>query len=167
LRETHSEATWEEVRAGLRRSYLLVFPAQDLDDDQHMDAVAHFGPIAWEGRLGPQQVMHVSNRRPDGILGSDAASFHIDYGFFPHPYEALSLYGLEIPDGGAETWFVNAVLAARTLPVELTHRVEHLSERPRGGGGGAPPPPPAKRSWAFGSSKPTPSFRCRPPRVRH
>ena len=129
LRDVQPEATWTQLRTELRRSFLLVFPNQDLDDDQHVDAVAHFGPIAFEGKYERQRVMHVSNRRPDGLLGTDAASFHIDYGFFPHPYEALSLYGLEVPKDGAETWYVNAVLAARTLPPELRHRLHDLQAR--------------------------------------
>jgi taurine dioxygenase len=129
LRVPHSVATWDQLRAALRRTFLLVFPGQDLDDDQHVDAVAHFGPIAVEGLQGPQRVMHVSNRRPDGLLGADAASFHIDYGFFPHPYEALSLYGLEVPQQGSETRYVNAVLAARTLPSELRQRLEGMRAR--------------------------------------
>ena len=124
LRQPQPEATWTHLRRVLRRSFLLVFPGQDLDDEQHVDAVSHFGPIAFEGKHGPQRVMHVSNLRPDGLLGADAASFHIDYGFFPHPYEALSLYGLEVPNEGAETRYVNAVLAARTLPPELRQRLE-------------------------------------------
>jgi alpha-ketoglutarate-dependent taurine dioxygenase len=121
LREPQSAATWAELNAAFVRHRLLHFPAQQLDDEQHVDAVAHFGPIAPE-RTGA--VGFVSNHRPDGSLGSHAASFHIDYGFFPHPYEAISLYGLEVPAAGTETWFASAEVAARTLPPALRARVE-------------------------------------------
>jgi taurine dioxygenase len=120
LRDEQVTATWDAIRRAFADHRLLHFPAQQLDDDQHVAAVAHLGPIAPE-RTGA--VGFVSNHRPDGSLGSHAASFHIDYGFFPKPYEAISLYGLEVPEAGTETWFVSAVEAARTLPRELRARV--------------------------------------------
>jgi taurine dioxygenase len=104
----------------------LHFPAQDLSDQQHVAVAAHFGPVADE-RTGP--VGFVSNHRPDGSLGSGAATFHIDFGFTEHPYEYLSLYGLEIPEGGTETWFTNAAAAANDLPPDLRARVQGLDAR--------------------------------------
>lgn len=121
LREDLPPETWDALVDAFAQHHLLHFPAQDLDDEQHVAAVAHFGPIAPELR---GIVGFVSNHRPDGSLGSHAASFHIDYGFFPHPYEAISLYGLEVPPSGTETWFANAIEAARTLPPSLRARVE-------------------------------------------
>jgi alpha-ketoglutarate-dependent taurine dioxygenase len=121
LREEQAPETWDELRAAFGRHRLLHFPGQELDDDEHVAAVSHFGPVAPErhGAVG-----FVSNHREDGSLGSHAASFHIDYGFFPHPYEAISLYGLEVPATGTETWYASAVEAARTLPPGLRARVE-------------------------------------------
>ena len=114
------------LRTVLAARYLLVVPEQELTDDEHLAVVARFGPVVDEARGA---VSFVSNHRPDGSLGSSAASFHIDFGFFPTPYELLSLYGLEIPSGGTETWFVNGVLAARTLPPDLRARVEGREAR--------------------------------------
>jgi taurine dioxygenase len=121
LRDDQSAETWTALTQAFARHRLLHFPGQQLDDEQHVAAVAHFGPIAPElhGEVG-----FVSNHRADGSLGSHAASFHIDYGFFPDPYEAISLYGLEVPAGGTETWFASAVEAARTLPPALRSRIE-------------------------------------------
>jgi taurine dioxygenase len=111
------------LRVAMRRHHLLAFPGQDLKDDQHVALAAVFGPVADEGfgdRRGP--VGFVSNVRPDGTLGSTAASFHIDFGFFAHPYEVISLAAVEIPPDGTETWFVSAVAAARSLPPTLRAR---------------------------------------------
>jgi taurine dioxygenase len=121
LRGDQPDDVWAALVAAFARHRLLVFPGQELDDEQHVAAVAHFGPIAPE-RTGA--VGFVSNHRPDGSLGSIAASWHIDYGFFPDPYEALSLYGLEIPAGGTETWFASAEAAARDLPPDLRARID-------------------------------------------
>jgi taurine dioxygenase len=114
------------LRTALERSYLLHFPGQELSDAQHEAVVAQFGAVANEsgGAVG-----FVSNYRPDGSLGSGAATFHIDFGFTDQPYEYLSLYGLEIPAGGTVTCFANAVAAAADLPADLGARVESLSAR--------------------------------------
>jgi taurine dioxygenase len=114
------------LRAALERSYLLHFPGQHLSDDQHVAFVEHFGSIAVEGA---SRVGFVSNHRPDGSLGSSAATFHIDYGFTDAPYEYLSLYGREIPRRGTETWFANAVAAAADLPPALQARIAGLEAR--------------------------------------
>ena len=54
------------------RRFLLVFPGQDLTDAEQVEAVAFLGPVAEEAR---GRVTFVSNHRPDGSLGSSAASF--------------------------------------------------------------------------------------------
>jgi taurine dioxygenase len=129
LREPVADATRDQLVRLLRDRYLLVFPGQNLDAEQHVAAAANFGPIAQEGLAEKRRVGYVSNHRPDGVLGSTAASFHIDYGFFDSPYEALSLYGLEIPPVGTQTWFVSGVAAARDLPAGLRTRVAGLHAR--------------------------------------
>jgi taurine dioxygenase len=121
---------WLGLRASLfERDHLLVFRGQPLTDQEHVDLVAHFGPIAPEGLNGDDLVRWVSNVRPDGALGPTAATWHIDYGFFEHPYEAISLYGTVIPDGGTVTRFCNAKRAAADLPIELQNLVQHLEAR--------------------------------------
>ena len=125
LREPLAADELAALQAASATSYLLHFPGQHLSDEQHAQAVAQFGPIALEGG---HAVGFVSNE-PNGVLGSGAACFHIDYGFTDAPYTHLSLYGLEIPAGGTETWFCNAVAAARDLPDDLRARVEGLQAR--------------------------------------
>jgi taurine dioxygenase len=125
-----SERDWSELRAVLfETDHLLVFRGNRLDDQEHLEVARHFGPIAPEGHGGAELVRWVSNVRPDGSLGSIAATWHIDYGFFERPYEALSLYGSVIPESGAETWFCNAMVAADDLSGDLLGRVEGLLAR--------------------------------------
>lgn len=129
LREPEHAAVWRDLRALLAQRHLLVLRAGPVGESEHLACAARFGPIAPEGLLESRAVGYVSNARPDGVLGDDAASFHIDYGFFAHPYTHLTLYGLEIPDAGTETHFVNGVLAAATLPAALRARVRGLRAR--------------------------------------
>lgn len=125
LREPLGADELATLRDEMARTFLLHFPGQELSDEQHVAAAAQFGPIALEGG---HAAGFVSNE-PDGALGSGPACFHIDYGFTDHPYLFLSLYGLEIPTGGTETYFCNAVAAARDLPDDLRRRVEGLEAR--------------------------------------
>lgn len=121
---------WLELREGLfERDHLLVFRGSQLTDAQHVDVVAHFGSVVSEGFDDANPVRWVSNVRPDGALGASAATWHIDYGFFEHPYEAISLYGTSIPDGGTETRFCNAKSAAADLPLDLAILVQNLMAR--------------------------------------
>jgi taurine dioxygenase len=129
LRGGVGDALAEELRAQFAREHLLVFRGQDLTDDDHLAVMEALGPIAWEGLPEPRAVGFVSNVRPDGTLGTSAASFHIDFGFFPDPYHALSLYGVEIPAGGTQTYFVNAIAAAAALPSELAGRLDGVRAR--------------------------------------
>ena len=120
------EADRTTLRQALLDHHLLLVRGQELSDDQHLAFAEVFGPIASEGS---GRVGIVSNVRPDGTLGVDRATWHSDYTFFPSPYEAISLYGLDIPAGGTQTWFANGVLAARDLPADLRRRVEGLQSR--------------------------------------
>jgi taurine dioxygenase len=129
LRKPQTDATWTAIRDAFDHTYLLVFPGQDLSDNEHVAAVSHLGPIALEGGDAPRPVNYVSNVRPDGMVGPGEVSFHIDFGFFPQPYEALTLYGLQIPSGGSETWYVSAARAAETLSEDLRQRVHDLQAR--------------------------------------
>ena len=125
LREPLTSDDLDVLRTELARTWLLHFPEQTLDDDQHAEVVGRFGPVALEGGYA---VGFVSNA-PNGVLGSGAACFHSDYAFTDDPYLYLSLYGLEIPTRGTETYFCNAVAAARDLPIDLRCRVEQLRAR--------------------------------------
>ncbi len=116
----------EGLRKALLRHHLLLVRGQQMDDGQHLAFAGVFGPIAGEagGTIGM-----VSNVRADGTLGADRATWHSDFTFFPAPYEAISLYGIEIPAGGTQTSFVNAILAARTLPADLRALLDGLQGR--------------------------------------
>ena len=120
---------WYSLRALVREHFLLVFPGQRLTDREHVSCAMQFGRVALEGLAEKHAVGFVSNVRPDGLLGSDAASFHIDYGFFPEPYNYLSLHALEVSASGSATNFVNGVLAATTLPPDLRARLHGRSAR--------------------------------------
>lgn len=120
---------WDEWRAAFAEHRLLVVSAPGLTDAAHLRVLAALGPIATEGIDEERPIGWVSNVRPGGALAGTAASWHCDYFFFPHPYEAISLYAVDIPASGTETWFVDAEAAAADLPPELRIRVSGRTAR--------------------------------------
>ena len=115
----------DALRQALLEHMLLLVRGQVLSDDEHLAFVSVFGRIAVE-RAGA--IRSVSNE-PDGTLGPMAAAWHSDFMFFPHPFQAISLYGLEIPSSGTQTRFANGVLAASTLPADLRTQLAGLEGR--------------------------------------
>ena len=120
---------WDEWRRAFAEHRLLVVDLPGLTDEEHLRAVGALGPIATEGIDEPRAIGWVSNVRADGALAGTAASWHCDYFFFPHHYEAISLYAVELPPGGTQTWFVDGQAAAAHLPAELRARVEGRDAR--------------------------------------
>ncbi len=121
---------WEALNEALyARHHLLVIRGQELSDAEHLDFCARFGPLGRVGQESSQGFSYISNVRPDGILGEIAASWHFDYAFTSCPLEAISLYGIEIPRAGTQTWFANAKAAAASLPDELKSRVAAMTVR--------------------------------------
>jgi taurine dioxygenase len=114
------------LRQALAEHRLLLVRGRQLDDAQHQAFAAVFGRIAGEGQ---GSIGLVSNVREGGTLGADRATWHSDFTFFPAPYEAISLYGIDIPASGTQTSFVNAILAARTLPAELRAQIDGVQGR--------------------------------------
>ena len=90
---TIDDALARALRDVFTTEYLLVLRVQDLADDEHLAVMQALGPVAWEGVPEKRAIQFVWNVRPDGTLGTSAASYHIDFGFFPEPYHAISLYG--------------------------------------------------------------------------
>jgi taurine dioxygenase len=114
------------VRDGLNTYRLLCFRGREITDAEHVALASSLGHLATEGA---GSVSLVSNVAPGGALGSDAASWHSDYTFYPAPYEYISLYALELPESGTQTRFVDSVAAARTLPAPLRASLAGLQSR--------------------------------------
>lgn len=120
---------WDDFRAAFAGFRLLAVDLPELSDEAHVVLIGQLGPTVLEGVAERRAHTFVSNVRPDGVLADRAAAFHIDFGFFPDPYDAISLYGVELPPGGTETWFADAIAAADDLPDELRRRVTGRTAR--------------------------------------
>ena len=126
----------EQAAAALRQALVdrlvLVFPAQDLDEDAQIRFCRIFGEVGQHLRPGdiraPDEnrnpaVMMVTNERRQGeavgYLPDGEIMFHTDSCFKEVPQRAVSLYGIDVTETGGETVFVSACRLYDTLPDDL------------------------------------------------
>jgi len=107
--------------------HLLVCREQEIDEAQQVTFAELIGPVSHRGAyMKNRMATHVSNVRPDGILGGGVLNFHSDHTFFAKPLRAICLYAIEVPRHGGETLFANALQAYRNLPDDLKTRIADL-----------------------------------------
>jgi taurine dioxygenase len=121
-----------DIRQAFLDHQLLIFPGQDLSDDDHVRLCELFGPVQPE-RMNPDLaekaqpgIHYVSNTRPDAILPHGDIVFHMDQVQYETPCLAMSLYGMEVPSQGGETLFSNARAAYDSLPDDTKARLDGL-----------------------------------------
>jgi taurine dioxygenase len=122
LRDPIPPPVVQELQQIFRDHHLLVFRDQDLSGPQHVAVVGLFGPTLSRGRY-EEGWAFVSNVRPDGLVPEGGLAFHFDLAFTNEPFWGLSLYGLEVPDDGAPTWFASSARAAAKLTEEVEIRI--------------------------------------------
>lgn len=108
-----------------RHYHLLVFPNQEIGDEQHADFCELFGPVQVESdgrRFG-----YVTNRGESGFVTDEQFEWHMDYCFTPYPSLAISLYAQTLPVQGTATWFASNIHGWQTLPEPLRSRVRTLA----------------------------------------
>ena len=133
-----------QIQAAMDRHAVLVFPGQDLDDDQQMAFGASFGPIEHtratvdvdKHRLQNQLMNDISNLDVNGqILGADDRRrmfnlgnrlWHSDSSFKATPSKYSMLHARVIPPEGGETEFADMRAAWDALPAKMQARVRNL-----------------------------------------
>jgi taurine dioxygenase len=105
------------LRGAIDRHHLLVAHLPDLAPADQQRLAGVVGPLVDESRNGDGWTL-VSDRE-DGVIREGALLFHSDLAFTPAPLTAISLYALEVPDGGTATFFADGVRAAAHLPADL------------------------------------------------
>ncbi len=110
---------------------LLLVRQPDLPAQDQARFARVFGDIEIRNKTntGDGISQHVSNTRPDGILGDGEIVFHQDHLFYPQPLMAIILYGMEIPASGSVTRFRSGSATFQKLSPEvqdMASRVECL-----------------------------------------
>lgn len=132
------------IEAAMDRHAVLVFPAQDLDDDQHMAFGTAFGPVehtratvdADKHRLAHPLMNDISNLDVNGeILKADDRRrmfnlgnrlWHSDSSFKTTPGKYSLLHARSIPPEGGETEFADMRAAWDALPEKMKLKVKDL-----------------------------------------
>lgn len=133
-----------QIEAAMDRHAVLVFPAQEIDDDQQMAFGRNFGPIEQtratvdvaKQRLADPLVNDISNLDENGaILGADDRRrmfnlgnrlWHSDSSFKATPAKYSMLHARVIPPEDGETEFADMRAAWDALPARMKDRVRDL-----------------------------------------
>jgi taurine dioxygenase len=110
---------------------VLVFPDQELDEDDLVGFAARLGDVEVHLRQtrtnGRREVMLVSNKKengePVGRLGNQELNWHMDQIFMAEPTAGTLLYAVEVTPEGGDTWFCDLAAAFAALPPELKAQV--------------------------------------------
>jgi len=132
------------IEAAMDKHAVIVFPGQDLSDEQHMAFGTSFGPVehtrftvdAHRHRLSIPEMNDISNLDVDGrILQADDRRrmfnlgnrlWHSDSSFKATPAKYSLLYARSIPPEGGETEFADMRAAWDALPDKMKSRVKDL-----------------------------------------
>ena len=133
-----------QVESAMDTHAVLVFPGQDLDDDQQMNFGMNFGPIEQtratvdvaKQRLAHPLINDISNLDEKGeILAADDRRrmfnlgnrlWHTDSSFKATPSKYSMLHARRIPPEGGETEFADMRAAWDTLPEEMKVKMRDL-----------------------------------------
>ena len=135
LRDQIDRATVDRLLDAWHEHIVLVFPGQDLTEDEQVRFACNFGELGPrqrkandrpEGR-GAEYIMLVTNIRKDGVpigsLPDGEMFFHHDKCYTEVPDRATFLYALEVTNEGGHTLFANMYKAYEILRPELKERL--------------------------------------------
>ena len=127
------DETLAELRDAWQEHLVLVLPDQHIDDDQHVAFSRRFGalevyPVSSDRGSSIPEVIRVSNCDPQGRLlppvdpesmwNNWTETWHTDSTYIQVPAKGSLLYGIEVPNAGADTLFSNLAVAYEALPGE-------------------------------------------------
>src|SRR6202795_387487 len=134
----------QAIKDAFAKYAVLIFPDQQLSQDQHLDFAKHFGPLETTIALHRKdaklrvrkEFADVSNLDPENeVWGKDSRQrmfqmgnrlWHTDSSFKRLPALASLLYARSIPTVGGHTEFADERAAYDALPEEKKGRLENL-----------------------------------------
>lgn len=127
-----------KLKKALHEHLILVFKAQDLEDNDLLAFASYFGGIfrpptdipvlaTRNDTNAPPDIVPVSNAVGEGdYTGHGELTPHSDHHWTPQPSSGSLLYAIELPkDGGATSWY-NTVQAYEDLDQETKDEIEGL-----------------------------------------
>lgn len=116
---------------------VLVFPGQDITQEQQLTFAARFGEIGLRARKAEDRpegmdlhdgIMLITNDKDEngeyvGSLPDGEMFFHHDMCYIKSPHKATMLYGIAIPPSGGDTKFANMYRAYDLIPDALKKKL--------------------------------------------
>lgn len=130
LRENLSNDCIAELRAHWVKHKVLVFPDQQLSDDDLERFTLYFGAFGEDpffGHIDGREHIAAIQRNADETTPIFADVFHTDWSFLDVPPAGTILYGLTIPPCGGNTLFADQVAAYERLPDALRDKADGLT----------------------------------------
>lgn len=132
---TIDDATFADVLHTWKEAGVVRLRGQRLDVESFLSFGARFGelddapgtPYRWEYPKLAIISNIVEGGQALGSLGAGEAKWHTDMSYNPKPPRASILYGVEVPVGQGDTWFIDMAQAFENLPTELRRRVRSLA----------------------------------------
>ena len=130
-------ATWKAVEQAFHEHAVLVFPGQDLTDDEQVAFASRFGDIELLAPDPELKAVAISNRKPDGsVMGAEEHRFkalrgnegwHTDSSYMPLSAKASVLSAQVVPSAGGETEWADMRAAYDALDEGTRKRISGLS----------------------------------------
>ncbi|WP_370172086.1 MULTISPECIES: TauD/TfdA dioxygenase family protein [Hyphomonas] len=122
-----AKETVDEIRSAWLDHLVLVFPDQEMSDEDLERFTLYFGPFGDDPFIAPidghEHIIAVQ-RAADETAPIFAESWHTDWSFQESPPSGTCLFGITIPPSGGDTLFSNQYLALEHMPSELRSRLE-------------------------------------------
>ena len=117
---------WAELNALFCRHHVLVFPEQDLTEEDQVRFAGLWGkliPFPYGALPGHPNLIELKNRGKDKDVNQH---WHSDMSYNPLPPKLTMLYALQAPELGGETAFANQILAYEELSTGMRRLVDDL-----------------------------------------
>ena len=134
LSKTLDSDTVQTIHKAWLDNIVLVFPGQNLSEEDQERFCRHFGELEHVRKSLSQDqahpsVMLITNVKNTGkvtALEDGEMMFHYDQCYYEYPGRGSILYAMEIPQEGGNTLFANCVLAYETLSDDWKKRIGGL-----------------------------------------
>ncbi|GAA5316122.1 MAG: TauD/TfdA family dioxygenase [Candidatus Pelagadaptatus aseana] len=129
LTQPLSEEQITEIKQAWSEHHVLVFPDQDLSDDDLESFTRYFGNLDDDPFFRPiegRRYIAAIHRYANETTPIFAESWHADWSFKEQPPIGTCLMGVKIPPEGGDTLFANQHLAYKNMPDELKAKIDDL-----------------------------------------
>lgn len=127
------DSTWQHLHAAWLTYGLLVFPDQPMTREEQVEFARRFGEIE---RLGGQEIVPLSNVKPDGTMRTDDdivkvlkgnMGWHADSTYMPVQAKGAVFTAEIVPDEGGETGWADMCAAYEALDDTTRAKLDTLS----------------------------------------